>query len=96
MVNVVRVHTYRVDPADLAELVERRAAVIASIRSVHSGLIDTRLLRNEDGSYTDAWHWADMDAMVAAFPAAGGALAQAAMSLTADATAVTAELIDQR
>jgi hypothetical protein len=85
-----------VDPGDLEELIARRATLIESVRSVHSGLTDTRLLRNEDGTYTDAWQWESMDALVAAFPAAGSAEAEAAMKLTRDAAAINAELIDQR
>jgi hypothetical protein len=96
VVSVVRVHTYCVDPDDLDELITRRATLIESVRSVYPGLVDTRLLRHEDGTYTDAWQWESMQALVAAFPAAGGPQAEAAMKLTRNATATNAELVDQR
>jgi len=94
MVSVSRIHTYAVDPDDLEELITRRATLIAAVRSVYSGLIDTRLLRNADGTYTDVWQWESMEALVAAIPAA--ASAEAAMKLARDATATNAKLIDQR
>ena len=51
---VVRTHQYTVDPADLPELLARRAAVIAAIRAAHPGLSHTRLTRQDDGTFTDA------------------------------------------
>jgi hypothetical protein len=51
---LVRTHHYTVDPADLPELLARRAAVIAAIRAAHPGLSHTRLTRLDDGTFTDA------------------------------------------
>ncbi|WP_285663516.1 antibiotic biosynthesis monooxygenase [Actinorhabdospora filicis] len=94
--SVYRIHTYTVEPADLDEFIARRATLIATIRAAHTGLLDARLLRNEDGTYTDTWEWESLPAMAAAFPLAGGPEAAAAMALTREATARNAELIDRR
>jgi hypothetical protein len=57
MVSVSRIHTFAMDPDDLKELITHRAKAIAAVRTVYSGLIDTRLQRNADGTYTDVWQW---------------------------------------
>jgi hypothetical protein len=93
---VVRVHTYRVEPEKLDEFLTRRAAVIDLIRAAHPGLTSTRLVRFEDGSYTDTWYWESMPAMVAAFPLAQSPEAAAAWSLTSDSSATNGEVITDR
>jgi Antibiotic biosynthesis monooxygenase len=91
---VVRVHTFKVEPENLAEFRTRRAAVIDLIRSAHPGLTSTRLVRLDGGSYTDMWHWESMQAMAAAFPMAQSPEAAAAWSLTSDSTALNGEVVD--
>jgi hypothetical protein len=94
---IVRAHRYTVDPADLDELISRRSALIDAVRAAHPGLIETRLTRLDDGTFTDVWRWDSAEHMGAAladirnFPEA-----PAAMSLTRDATAVNGEIIDER
>ncbi|MEI8411522.1 MULTISPECIES: hypothetical protein [unclassified Kribbella] len=91
---VARIHTYTVDPADLREFIKRRATVIDTIRAAHPGLTSTRLVRGEDGTYTDTWCWDSFQSMAAAFPMAQSPEAAAAWSLTANASATNAEIID--
>ena len=92
-----RTHRYTVDPADLDELIARRATLITAIRAAHPGLAEARLTRLEDGTFTDVWRWDSAEQMQAAladmarFPEA-----RAAMSLTRDATAVDGEILDER
>lgn len=94
---VVRAHHYTVDPADLDELITLRAKLIATIRTAHPGLTETRLTRLEDGTFTDVWRWDSAEQMQAAFPAVASIPeARAAMSLTRDATALNGEIIDER
>jgi hypothetical protein len=50
----IRIHRYAVDPADVEDLLERRATLITAIRVDHPGLVETRLIRLEDGSFIDA------------------------------------------
>jgi hypothetical protein len=90
---VVRVHRYVVEPKNLDEFLTRRASVIDLIRAAHPGLAATRLIRLEDGSYTDTWQWDSMPAMVAAFPLAQSPEAAAAWSLTSDSSATNGEVI---
>lgn len=95
--SVVRIHRYTVDPANLGELLARRATLIANIRAAHPGLVETRLTQIEDGTYTDAWRWnsaEQMQAALAALPAFPEV--RAAMSLTRDATAHMGEIVDER
>lgn len=95
--SVVRMHRYSVDPANLDELIERRAKLIAAIRAAHPGLAETRLTHLKDGTFTDVWRWDSAEQMRAAgmdlpnFPEA-----RAAMSLTTDATNIDGEIIDER
>jgi hypothetical protein len=89
-------HHYRVDPADLDELLARRATLISAVRAAYPGLAQTLLTRLDDGSYQDAWRWDSAEQMKAAGPAASLPQAQAARSLTRDATAVNGEIVDER
>ena len=93
---VVRTHHYTVDPADLPELLARRAAVIAAIRAAHPGLSHTRLTRQDDGSFTDAWRWDTAGQMQAALATMPILEARAALSLTRDTTAQDGEILDER
>jgi len=94
---VSRTHRYSVDPADLDELIARRAKLIAAIRSAHPGLSEARLTRLEDGTFTDVWRWDSAEQMQAAqadmarFPEA-----REAMSLTRDNTPIDGEIVDER
>lgn len=93
---VVRTHHYSVAPADLNELLARRATVIVAIRAAHPGLAETRLTRLEDGTFTDIWRWDSAEQMQAALAMMPTPEARAAMSLTRDATAHDGEIIDER
>ena len=95
--SAVRSHTYAVDPADLEEFLARRASLIGTVRASRPGLTETVLVRLDDGTYTDTWHWADdtqRDAALAA--AADFAEAPLTMALTADATARNGVVVDRR
>jgi hypothetical protein len=88
----VRMHRYTLDPANLAELIARRATLLDAIRAAHPGLAEARLTRLEDGTFTDVWRWESAEQMRAAL---GGmsrvaALAGAAWSLTRSAAPWTA------
>ena len=94
--SVVRTHHYTVEPANLAELLARRAALITAVRAAHPGLAGTRLTRLDDGTFADSWQWDTAEQMQAAFPATSLPEARAARSLTRDHTAVTGEIVDER
>jgi hypothetical protein len=94
---VSRTHRYRVDPADLDELIARRAKLIEAIRAAHPGLSETRLTRLEDGTFTDVWRWDSAEQMQAAqADMASFPQAREAMSLTKDRTALDGEVVDER
>jgi hypothetical protein len=93
---VVRTHHYTVEPADLAELLARRSALITAIRTAYPGLAGTRLTRLEDDTFADSWSWETAEQMQAAFSATSLPEAQAARSLTHDHTAVDGEIVDER
>jgi len=94
---VVRAHIYTIAPADLDELIAQRATLIDAIRAAHPGLTAARLVRLEDGTYSDTWHWDTPEHMSAAFAALPGIpQARATMSLTKDNTAQNGRLIDER
>ncbi|HEV2780046.1 MAG TPA: hypothetical protein VGX25_11690 [Actinophytocola sp.] len=94
---VLRMHRYSVDPADLDELIKRRAALIEALRAADYKLIHTRLTRLEDGTFSDVWVWDSVETMKAVgadlpnFPQAA-----AALSLTRDRTDIDGEIVDER
>jgi hypothetical protein len=94
---IARTHRYTVPSADVDELIARRAMLIAAIRASYPGLVQTRLTRLEDGTYTDVWNWTSTEQMRAALMAIPSIPeARAAMSLTRDATALNGEMVDER
>ena len=94
----IRIHRYSVDdPADLEELLARRAELISAIRADHPGLVEARLIRLEDGTLVDTWRWRSAEEMRVALEAAPTfPEARAAMSLTRNATADDGEIVDER
>jgi hypothetical protein len=96
MTSVIRTHHYSIDPADLDDLLARRAALIAKVRAAYPGLAEARLIRLEDGSYRDAWRWNTAAQMQAALPATALAEAQRALGLARDYSADYGEIIDER
>lgn len=95
--SAVRVHLYSVDPANLEQLLARRAQLIAGIRSTFAGLLETRLTRLDDGTYQDVWRWETVEQLNAAVAASAGFPPVAeTMALTHDATVQNGEVIDER
>lgn len=92
----IRIHRYRVDPADVDELIARRAALIDWVRSRLPGLLETRLIRLEDGTFVDSWRWESAEHMQAAIAAAPFPEAGAAWALTREATSEDGEIVDER
>lgn len=93
---VVRTRHYCLNPADLDELLAQRAALITKVRAAYPGLAEARLIRLEDGSYRDAWHWDTAAQMQAALPATALAEARDALGLARDYSADYGEVIDER
>jgi heme-degrading monooxygenase HmoA len=93
----IRIHRYTVDPDNLDEFIDRRAALIAAMRDRHPGLTETRLVRLDDGTFIDTWRWASADEMRAAFASVPDMPeVRAAMSLTRDASNEDGEVVDDR
>ena len=94
----IRIHRYSVDdPADLEELLARRAELITAIRADHPVLVEARLIRLADGTLIDTWRWRSAEEMQAAFEAAPSfPEVRAAMSLTRNASAENGEIVDEQ
>ncbi|ETK35260.1 hypothetical protein [Microbispora sp. ATCC PTA-5024] len=95
--SVVRSHRYSVADADLEEFLARRSSLVATVREGHPGLTRVVLIRLEDGTYTDTWHWetaAQMGAALAALPTFPEA--PLTMALTKDAVALDGQVVDER
>lgn len=94
---IVRTTRFTIASADVEEMLARRAALITRIRADHPGLTETRLSRLEDGTYSDAWRYADLDQMQAVLATAPSLPeAAAAFAIAADLTAENAEIVDER
>ncbi|SEH01124.1 hypothetical protein SAMN05444920_11954 [Nonomuraea solani] len=94
--SVVRSHRYSVADTDLAEFLARRGSLIATVRKGHPGLTHAVLIRLENGTYTDTWHWEtaeQLGAALAAIPTFPEA--PLAMALTSDATALMGQVVDE-
>ena len=93
----VRTHHYSVGPADVNELLTRRASLIDAVRAAHPDLTMTRLTRLADGTYSDIWYWETSEAMEAALAAIGDFPgAPGTMSLTKGHVAQNGEVICER
>ena len=93
---VAKTHNYTVGPADLDELLARRAALITAVRAAYPGLAGTQLTRLEDGTFSDTWRWDSAEHMRAARPTTSLPEARAAMSLIRDHSARNGEILDER
>ncbi len=94
---VVRCHTYSVDAADLEEFLARRASLIGTVREAHPGLTAAVLVKLDDDTYSDTWHWRSDAEMRAAFAALETfPEAPLTMALTRDATARNGRVVDRR
>lgn len=91
-----RTHHYAIEQADLDEFLARRAGAISAVRDTCPGLTSTRLIRQDDGSYTDTWRWESAEKMAAALAAMPLPEVRAAMSLVRDHEAVDGEVVDER
>jgi hypothetical protein len=92
----IRIHRYTVDPADVEELRARRGTLIDTVRAALPGLVETRLVRLEDGTFIDSWRWESAEHMQAAIAAAPFPGAGAAWALTRGATSEDGEIVDER
>ncbi|MFD6388722.1 hypothetical protein [Nocardia sp. NPDC060259] len=93
----VRVHHYSVDPADLEQLLAQRTQLIGGIRAGFPGLVETRLIRLEDGTYQDVWRWETAEQLAAAVAASSHFPPVAAtLALTSAGTVQNGELIDEQ
>jgi quinol monooxygenase YgiN len=96
-VAVLRLTRFKTDPADAEEMLARRAALIAAVRQAYPGLLRAQRARLDEQTWIDAWRWdsrASAQAAIdhtSAIPEAG-----AAFSLTSDATAEFADVVDER
>ena len=96
---VIRTTRFEVAPPDVEEMIARRNALVAAVRDAFPGLTEARLARVGEQTWIDSWRWesaASLDAALKA--AAAGALPAAgpAFALAGNATAETAEIIDER
>jgi hypothetical protein len=96
-VAVLRLTRFKTDPTDTEAMLERRAALIAAVRRSYPGLLQAQLAMVDDETRIDAWRWDSRESAqaaignVSAIPEAG-----AAFSLTRDATAEFADVVDER
>lgn len=94
---VVRITRFSVDPANVEEMVNRRAKLVDAVRAAYPGLAEARLARLGDETWIDTWRW-DSAANVEAALAGAPELPEAgqAFSVVRDASAELAEIVDER
>jgi hypothetical protein len=96
---IIRLDRFRVDPANLDELIARRNALVGAVRQATPGLVQARLTRVNDDTWIDMWQWETREQAQAAVTLAhSGQLpeAGAAFALTSDATTEFTEVVDER
>jgi Antibiotic biosynthesis monooxygenase len=94
---VLRVTRFKTDPADAEEMLARRKTLIDAVRRDYPGLIQAQLAKVDDQTWIDSWRWesrANAEAAIADVPSIPEA--GAAFSVTRDATAEFADLVDER
>ena len=93
----LRLARFKVDPADTAEMVARRNALVAAAKKAFPGLTEARLAQLDDQTWIDVWRW---DSRTSAQEAItnGSAIpeAAAAFSLVQGVTMELAEVVDER
>jgi hypothetical protein len=96
-VAVLRLTRFKIDPADTEELLARRAALVTAVRKDYPGLLHTQLAMVDDETWIDAWRWDSVASAQAAIDNTPTIPeAAAAFSLTQDATAEFADIVDER
>ena len=96
---VIRTIRFEVAPADVEEMIARRNALVAAVRNAFPGLAKASLARAGDQVWIDSWRWESAASLDAALQAAAtGTLPEAgpAFALTGNATAESAEIVDER
>ena len=96
---VIRTIRFEVQPEDVEEMITRRNALVAAVRSGFPGLTEARLARAGDRVWLDSWLWESSASMDAAVQAVGaGSLPEAgpAFALIGNVIAETAEVVDER
>jgi len=96
---VIRTTRFEVAPADVEEMVARRNALVAEVRNAFPGLTEARLAQAGEQVWIDSWRWESAASLDAALQAvATGALPAAgpAFALAGNATAESAEIVDER
>jgi quinol monooxygenase YgiN len=96
-VAVLRLTRFKTEPADAEEMLARRNALVDAVRRGFPGLVHAELARIDDQTWMDAWRWESRaNAEAALASVADIPEAAAAFSLTRDATAEFADLVDER
>lgn len=94
---VLRLTRFKTDPADAEEMLARRNALVDAVRRAYPGLIHAQLVKVDDDTWMDAWRWESRaNAQAAIADTAAIPEAAAAFSLTRDASAEFADLVDER
>jgi antibiotic biosynthesis monooxygenase len=96
---VLRLDRFRADPTLAEELLARRNALVAAVREAVPGLVEARLVRIDDETWIDMWHWdSRASAQAAAARARAGNIpeAAAAFALTREVVTELADVVDER
>lgn len=96
---VLRIDRFTVDPDQSEELVRRRNALVAAVRSAVPGLLGAKLAKVDDRNWIDLWQWDSIaSARAAAERAQAGAFpeAAAAFALAGDVTTEFTHVVDER
>jgi heme-degrading monooxygenase HmoA len=96
---VLRIDRFTVEPDNAAELLTRRAALVAAVRGTVPGLLEARLAKVDDRTWVDMWRWDSLEnAHAAVTRAQAGAYpeAAAAFELTRDVVTEFTEIVDER
>jgi quinol monooxygenase YgiN len=94
---VARFARFHVEPAQVEEMIDKRAAVIAAIRRRFPGLVEARLARLDERTWVDVWRWesaADLQRALEGGPTVPEA--PALFALIQQLTTEDAEIVDER
>ena len=94
---VARFARFHVEPANVDEMISKRAALIAAIRDRFPGLTEARLARLDERTWVDVWRWestADLQRALRGGPTVPEA--PAVFALAQELTTEDAEIVDER
>src|SRR5687768_15819756 len=93
---IIRTTRFTADPTGAAQVLERRRNLLAAIRARFAGPAEARIIRVDERTWVDMWHWDSQETLDAALEGAPKLPeAAAAFEVAQDVSAEQGNLVDE-